>query len=606
MPKAQPLKRNYTFTEDQQNELFDFLKAKFPEAIEDNEINFETLQEILSDKATDLEQAEHFGLNWVGKRDARRLAMKPPQGTLKPCPGEGINEDTTENIFIEGENLEVLKILRQSYRGKIKMIYIDPPYNTGNDFVYKDNFIDPLEDYLKKTGQKSEGGLLSSNPKSSGRFHTSWLNFMYPRLRIAKDFLTEDGVIFISIDDNEEHNLMQLLNEIFGEENFLGKILWKKKTNGNNMGYIPPVHDYFLAYAKKASDDVLLGFPLSQEYIERNYSNPDNDPRGQWTTSDLSANHVGPHFPIDNPQTGEVHYPPTGRYWVFNPEEVKKRIKEGRIIFGKSGEGKPIQKKFLSERKSMRKKAESWWDKHGMNSDGTAELAKYVGAKVFSHPKPSITLKHLCQIATRENDIIMDFFAGTGTTAHAVLSMNKESESNRKFICIQLPEKTADKSVAKKQGFDTISQVSEHRIKNVISEMSDESFLPGFKKCYLSKSNFRQWQPVEQILHDLTSQLNVFEQNPLEDGWRPKDIITEVTLNEGFPLHSKIEETNGTYRITSDFLPYTLFINLEEKIKASTIAELGIGAGDTFVCLDKAIDDEIKLQLDDSCNLKTI
>ncbi len=289
---------------------------------------------------------ERYSFNWNGKAKARRIAQTPSTGTLRPAPEESKDWDTTENLYIEGDNLEVLKLLQKSYHKQVKMIYIDPPYNTGKDFVYKDNFKDNIKNYMEQTGQvDSEGNKLSTNSDASGRYHSNWLNMMYPRLKLARNLLQDDGVIFISIDDNEVSNLRKLCDEIFGEDNFVGIICWKKKTNGNNMGEIPPVHDYILVYTKIVKDNLLLGENIPQEYLDKNYKNPDNDPNGPWTTSDLSANHVGPYFPVVNPKTGEEYFPAKGRYWVFNEDEIKARIQSGRIIFGKSGNTAPVQKK---------------------------------------------------------------------------------------------------------------------------------------------------------------------------------------------------------------------------------------------------------------------
>ena len=338
-------------------------------------IDFDQLRQELSSNIVEGPQ-ERYRLDWPGKREALLAANAPIAKTLRPARQESVDFDTTQNLFIEGDNLDALKLLQETYLGKVKMIYIDPPYNTGNDFIYNDDFAEDTDAYFERSNQKDEdGGRLVTNSESNGRFHSDWLTMMYGRLKLARNLLKDDGVIFISIDDSEFSDLRRACNEIFSKDNFLGTILWKKKTNGNNMGYIPPVHDYIVCYAKSAQPKSLLGFPLTQDFISKTYSNPDNDNRGPWTTSDLSANHKGPSFPITNPESGEVFMPPTGRYWVFNEDEVKRRIKDGRIIFGKSGQGRPIQKKFLSERELKRRKPDSWWDSHGMNEDGTTELS---------------------------------------------------------------------------------------------------------------------------------------------------------------------------------------------------------------------------------------
>ena len=315
----------------------DKLRSVFPECFSEGKLDIDKLLSLCGEYIDN--DFEKYKFEWKGKADCLRLAQKRSTGTLRPCPEESVDWDTTQNLYIEGDNLEVLKLLQTAYYRKVKMIYIDPPYNTGNDFVYADDFADPMARYKEVTQQTTK-----SNPETMGRYHTNWLNMMYPRLRLAANLLRDDGVIFISIDDNEVTNLRKVCDEVFGEENFIGTILWKKKTNGNNMGFIPPVHDYLLVYARSILDIKDIGYDVTEEYINKIYSNPDNDPRGAWTTMDLSANHKGPYFPIINPATGESFNPPEGRYWVFNEEEVQRRIADGRIIFGKTGMTRPVRK----------------------------------------------------------------------------------------------------------------------------------------------------------------------------------------------------------------------------------------------------------------------
>lgn len=479
----------------------DKLKELFPEVFtEGDKIDFDRLRATLGDNVDD--GPERFGLTWPGKRDCFRLIQEPSTGTLLPVEKESVNWDTTQNLFIEADNLEALKLLQKSYYGKVKMIYIDPPYNTGKDFIYPDRYAENLQTYLAYTGQASdEGYRFTTNPDTDGRFHSRWLNMMYPRLFLAKNLLRDDGVIFVSIDDAEVNNLKALMNEIFGEENTLGTIIWKKKTNGNNMGHIPPVHDYIVAYAKNALESPLLGFKLSDEYIQDTYKNPDNDSRGPWTTMDMSANHKGPYFPIENPGTGQIFYPPKGRYWVFNETEVARRINEGRIIFGKTGTASPVQKVFLFEKELKRRKAESWWDKHGMNEDGTKELSEiFDNPKVFEHSKPSILIKNLIEISSEGNDVIVDFFAGSCPTAQALFTINKEDRGNRKFILIQLPEPAESDSEAVKEGFTTIAEIGKERIRRVINKINDER--QGLKREIAGKESWIRDLEKEEIFID--------------------------------------------------------------------------------------------------------
>ena len=436
-------------------------------------INFELLKQMLSEDVVGGDEAYEF--TWVGKKAAIAEANKPIRKTLRPCPEESVDWDNTENLYIEGDNLQVLKLLQESYLGKVKMIYIDPPYNRGEDVLYRDDFKRSAEDYEEDSGVYDEdGNRMFKNTDSNGRFHSDWCSMIYSRLMRARDLLSDDGVIFISIGEEEIENLHKIADEVMGRRNLLGTILWKKKTNGNNMGFLPPVHDYIICYAKNINGINDMGYPVSKEFIEKNFSNPDDDPRGPWTTSDLSANHKGPFFPITNPTTGESFFPPEGRYWVFNAQEVQKRIADGRIIFGKSGTARPVQKVFAADRKFKRTRAESWWDKNGMNEDATAELKKLFGvAKLFTHPKPTKLLKHLIAISTEKNDIVLDFFSGSSTTADAVMQINAEDNGRRKFIMVQLPEACDEKSEAYKAGYKNICEIGKERIRRAGTKIKE-------------------------------------------------------------------------------------------------------------------------------------
>ena len=518
------------------------------EVVLERGIDFELLKQELSHWVIDGSQ-ERYRLDWVGKREAIVTANSPIAKTLRPCRDESVDFETTGNLFIEGDNLEALKLLQESYLGKVKMIYIDPPYNTGNDFIYNDDFAADTAEFFERSGQvDGDGNRLVANTESNGRFHSDWLSMMYSRLKLARNLLSDDGVLFISCDDSEVDNLKKALKEIYGQKNELGTIVWKKKTNGNNMGFIAPVHDYILAFGKMASEESLLGFPISNEFIKKNYSNPDNDPRGQWTTSDLSANHVGPYFEITNPINGEKFLPPDGRYWVFNESEVKKRIQEGRVIFGKSGNGRPVQKKFLSERDSMRKKVESWWDKYGMNEDATKELSELIGTKIFTHPKPSITLKYLCEISTKDDDLILDFFAGSSTTAHAVMQLNAEDGGNRKFIMVQIPEATDSKSEAHKAGYPTIAEISKERIRRagakIKADNADKDGIneldTGFRVLKIDTSNMNDiYYRPQDYNQDLLATL----ENNIKPDRSDEDLLFQFMLDTGVPLSLPIERT---------------------------------------------------------------
>ena len=560
----------------------DKLRSVFPECVSEGKLDIDKLLSLCGEYIDN--DFEKYKFEWKGKADCLRLAQKRSTGTLRPCPEESVNWDTTQNLYIEGDNLEVLKLLQTAYYRKVKMIYIDPPYNTGNDFVYADDFADPMARYKEVTQQTTK-----SNPETMGRYHTNWLNMMYPRLRLAANLLRDDGVIFISIDDNEVTNLRKVCDEVFGEENFIGTILWKKKTNGNNMGFIPPVHDYLLVYARSILDIKDIGYDVTEEYINKIYSNPDNDPRGAWTTMDLSANHKGPYFPIINPATGESFNPPEGRYWVFNEEEVQRRIADGRIIFGKTGMTRPVQKVFAAERIKGKIRAESWWDKHGMNEDATAEIRELFGqGKLFTHPKPSKLIYNPIKISTESDDLILDFFSGSATTAHAVMQLNAEDGGNRRFILVQLPELCDEKSEAYKAGYKNICEIGKERIrragKKILEEHTqvtmEEDKQPldvGFRVFKLDTSNLKTWDttPIEDEQLDLLYQ----RMNTMIHRVKPErtdlDMIYEIMLKLGVPLTYSVTSfsiNNKTvYGVGNDCL---LLICLAENVQPEDVEQM--------------------------------
>lgn len=502
-------------------------------------INFELLKQMLSPDV--VEGDERYEFTWVGKKAAIVEANKPIRKTLRPCKEESKNWDSTENLYIAGDNLEVLKLLQESYLGKVKMIYIDPPYNTGNDFIYADNFMRSQEEENEQMGMYDEDdNRLFKNTDTNGRFHSDWCSMIYSRLMLARNLLTNDGVIFISIDDNEQENLKKCCDEVLGCQNFVGVILWKKKTNGNNMGFLPPVHDYIFCYAKNIDAIKDMGYPVTDDFIAKTFSNPDGDMRGPWTTTDLSANHKGPYFAIRNPKNGDIHYPPKGRYWVFNEQEVQKRIEDGRIIFGKSGTGKPVQKVFLSSRKFAKVRADSWWANNGMNEDATRELRELFGeSKLFTHPKPSKLIYHLCKISTEDTDIVLDFFSGSATTAHAVMQLNTEDGGHRKFIMVQLPEKCVEASEASKAGYKTICEIGKERIRRAGEKIKSESPLTtqdldvGFRVLKLDDTNMKD---VYYAPDDYSQGLLAGLESNIKEDRTDLDLLFGCLLDWGLPL----------------------------------------------------------------------
>lgn len=511
----------------------DRLRAALPEYFDsDGSFMIDRLQQALQDGDVDLTR-EGYELKFLGKSFAKYLTSTKTKTVVVPDLEHNSKPENadSENLYIVGDNLDALKHLLGSYAGKVNCIYIDPPYNTGSDgFVYTDDFGFSASQLVEKIGLTEDEAerLIDLRGKSS---HSAWLTFMYPRLQLAKELLADDGVIFISIDDNEQGNLKLLCDEIFGEANDLGIVLWKKKTNGNNMGQISPVHDYVMAYAKN-EDQVTLGFPQSPEELLKQYKNPDNDPRGPWDTMDLSANHEGPYFGITNPATGEVHYPSEGRYWVFNKEEVQKRIEDGRIIFGKTGTAKPVQKVFMKDRNESSRQVDSWWEDVALNSDATEEQKALFGeSKLFPSPKPVKLIKTL--LKTGQYDLILDFFSGSATTAHATMELNAEDKGSRRYICVQLPEMIESSKKAYSSGYRTIDQLARHRIVQAaegIRANRQTDVADGFRL-------FRLEEPSGQILEDLLT----FDPEQ-SDKLLAADYVSKFDLN-GTPGHDTVLAT---------------------------------------------------------------
>ena len=644
---------NYPYTQ----ERLKALEQAVPEAFADGKINWDTLREVLGENLEDEGREEFFGLNWPGKREARRRASTPSRVTLVPAPGEGVNEDTTENLFIEGDNLEVLKLLLKSYAGKVKMIYIDPPYNTGNDFIYNDNFTDPLEAYLEYTGAKGESGeLLTTNTRADGRFHSKWLNMMYPRLILARQLLREDGVIFISIDDNEVHNLRQMMNEIFGEENFLTQIPWESRKSLQNDTDFSVNHEYIITYAKtrrisnrrlRESNQIdwenMDSFVIQPLPLDASrYSNPDNDPRGLWKADPFDAPNVRPNltYKIINPKTGEEFLPPTGRHWRMSEQRFFELMKDNRIVFGVTGNSRPQLKVFYEEKKEFGEIRNSWFsgEMYGTTNNGTRTIQSlFDGKAIFDHPKPIELILELIKMAgCMTNDIVLDFFAGSSTTAHSVIETSKEIGS-LKYMMIQIPEiinpdndenQIALEFCKENKITPLISELSKERIRRVIAlfntknvqveTLSQNQIIEqdspnlGFKVYKSSISNLKQWEPPQKenplVLYQLLEDVN----DPLIQGWKKEDLLSEVLLLEGFPLTSKLVYLevflkNQIYRVSApDFCAHNLFVCLDEKLDPLTVDLLKMEKEDILVCLDSALSDELKARVQDKFTVHVI
>ena len=537
-------------------------------------IDFDKLRAELSNELLD-EGEERYQFTWPDKRAASRLANTPTTQTLRPCREESVDFDNTQNLYIEGDNLDVLKVLRETYLGKVKMIYIDPPYNTGNDFVYNDDFVQGKGDFEAQSGLFDDDGNqtidpMQRNTESNGRFHTDWLNMIYPRLKVARDLLSDDGVIFISIDENECENLRKMCDEIFGERNLVAQIPWQSRASIQNDTDFSINHEYICVYAKvrrmqnrrlketnvfewyKRGSFVCKPLPLDPS----KFDNPDNDPRGPWKADPFDAPHVRPNltYPITNPITGVQHLPPRGRCWRTDNYQFSSALKDGRIIFGKSGEGRPQLKVFYEEKKDFGSVDNSWFsaERIGTATSGTKELMSlFDGASYFETPKPvSLLLKLIYLSNCSENDVILDFFSGSATTAHAVMKLNAEDGGHRKFIMVQLPEITDERSEARKAGYKNICEIGKERIRRAGKKVKEEAGVMaqdldiGFRVLKLDSSN------MEDVYYtpDNFDGVNLFTLvDNVKQNRTSEDLLFQVMLDLGIELSATIrsEELGG-------------------------------------------------------------
>jgi adenine-specific DNA-methyltransferase len=607
-------------------ERIEQLKQIAPEAFADGKIIWENLQEALGDFIDDENtDTEHFGLFWPGKREARKIASTPSLGTLIPCPGEGIDEETTKNIFIEGENLEVLKLLQKSYANQVKLIYIDPPYNTGSDFVYNDNFNDSIDDYLVKTGQVDDAGKsIRSNPKSSGRYHSNWLTLMYSRLRLSRNLLLPEGVIFISIDNNEIHNLRLIMDELFGEENFVGIFIWRKKSGGGQTDeFFVTEHEYLVVYRK--SNEFVWG---DEKFDDNISAFPNSDAKGnfklvklaKWGSGARRADRPTMHFPIlapDNTEVLPIAPDKSPGRWRVGFKTMNILIDKELIHFEKKNdEWLPYEKIYFDEEKKKTNKIRSILYDVASTGDGTNELTNIFKVKdVFDNPKPVKLIYEIIKHNINEGDIVLDFFAGSGTTGHTVFKLICEDDKDIQFVLIQLQELLSEKSVAFSLGYKHISDITKDRLKKVSSNLKKEKEYInkdlGFKTYKLQHSNYKPWKNYTGT--DIKELENLFENNtsPLVDNWKHENLLSEILLIEGFPLHSKIEEIdsynkNKIVKVSSDFCEHKLLVCLDDNIDDNTIKSLELSDKDIFICLDNAISDKDKVTLQDKGLIKTI
>ena len=525
----------------------DKLRAVFPECFAEGKLDIDKLLALCGEYIGN--DFEKYKFEWKGKAECLKLAQKRSTGTLRPCPEESVDWDTTQNLYIEGDNLEVLKLLQTAYYRKVKMIYIDPPYNTGNDFVYADDFADPLARYKEVTQQTTK-----SNPETMGRFHTNWLNMMYPRLRLAANLLRDDGVIFVSIDDNEVTNLRKICDEVFGEENFVAQMIWQKRTSPDARKKLSNGHEYILMYCKTIDmlNEAISLLPLSEKDQE-NYKNPDNDPRGPWVSSDFTAQGYRPNqmYKITTP-SGAEYYPPAGTCWKNVEEVYLQQAAEGRFWYGSDGLGMPRRKTYLNEKDG--RNMWTWWPNSevGHTQEATKELKALFpeNAAVFDYSKPTRLIKRMLSVSTKDDDIVLDFFSGSATTAHAVMQLNAEDGGNRKYILVQLPEVCDEKSEAAKAGCKNICEIGKERIRRAgkkltetdgqmqIGDSEKKPLDVGFRVFKLDSSNLQTWDatPVDELrLEDLLNRMNTMI-NRVKADRSDLDMVCEVMLKLGVPL----------------------------------------------------------------------
>lgn len=568
---------------------------------------------------------ERYGLDWPGKTEALKIIQKPSIATLKPDRVESVNFDSTENLFIEGDNLEVLKLLQKSYYGKIKMIYIDPPYNTGKEFIYPDNYTETLETYLAYAGLTDDHGRkFSTNTQNEGRYHTKWLNMMYPRLYLARNLLTEDGVIFISIDDSEVTGLRGLCDDVFGEENFIASVVWQRAYAPVNLNkHFSVNHDYILIYARHKENFELTKLPRTKKQ-NADYQNRDGDPRGPWKAGNPS---VGPAiqeniYEISLP-SGRVVLPPAGRSWLYSKKRFQELVEDNRIYFGRDGNGVWAPKLFLSEVSQGVTPLTLWpYTEVGHSQDATKELKELFDQNsYFDYPKPVMLLKRIIHLGTDPTDgggdIVLDFFAGSATTAHAVLDLNKEDGGNRKFIMVQLPEPCGEGSDAHKAGYGTIADIGKERIRRAISKINAEqeetrtkaaNAIPGlgeevpeldlgFKVLKLDQSNFKIWDGSDPNIseEDLQKQLELHIDH-IDPNSSEEDILYELLLKAGFMPTVAIEQREMAGKRVYSVDAGTLLICLEDEVTKKLITELAKAAPRQVICLDQGFNrnDQLK------------
>ncbi len=583
------------------------LLSEFPECFSEGRLDAERLcQAIGEDTPT---TKERYGLSWAGKADAIRAIQAPSAGTLLPRVKDSVDFDTTGHLFVEGDNLEVLKLLQKSYHGRVKLIYIDPPYNTGNEFIYPDNYREGLEDYLKYSGQVSDtGARLTSNPETSGRYHSKWLNMMYPRLFLARNLLREDGLLCVSISDHEVFNLRAILNEVFGEENFVAQLIWKSRQfpDSRAVSRVSTDHEYIVVYSR-STDTAFRGV----ERDESKFRNPDSDKRGPWMSRSIlglatAEQRPNLHYGITDPDTGTEYFPPATTGWRYGKERMQKLINEGSILFPSSPDGRPREKKFRADLQSEYVAFPTIID-DVFTAHGTAEVRELFGFQAFDFPKPTELVRRLVEQTTNSEDLVLDFFAGSATTAHAVWLQNRRDRGSRKAICVQLPETLDSESEAAQKGYTTIADLGRDRLRKAMDVGQNDTeqlellgardLDEGFRAYSLASSNFKLWKADEESggPDSLADQLRLFADHVVPDR-SEQDILYELILKAGLPLTAPIEQQavmgNTIYSIDEGLL----MICLTDEITQECLRGMIELSPQRIVCLDSAFkgNDQLK------------
>lgn len=596
-----------------QTELAAQLADLVPEAVADGKIDVVKLQELLSADAAD--GNERFGLFWPGKKRALRAAQEPTTATLRPDPASSKDWDTTKNIFIEGDNLEVLKVLQKHYHNKVKLIFIDPPYNTGKDFVYPDNYREGLDTYLEWTRQvNEEGKKVSTNADTEGRYHSNWLNMMYPRLKLARNLMTDDGAIFVSIDDHEDANLRHLMDQVFGASNYVGEFVWQHSVQPK--GYTATVslhHNVILCYRRGEAFELHALERTDEHNI--NYRNPDNDPRGPWRAGDVRNALYRPNlrYRLATPGGGFIEPPANG--WRWSPETMQAKIDSGEVVF--SSDESKITRKIYLDTVEGRAVESIWFGREvGVTRDAARELKKLFGGLLpFDTPKPVMLIDRMMQVAgVGSGDIVLDFFAGSGTTGHAVMSANAADGGSRRFVLVQLPEPVAENSDAEKAGFATLSEITRKRLELAGKELADAATAQlgsetpdvGYRSYSLADTNFSKWRVTSDVeTNALEQHLLDLRESSSNDEATPDDLLTEILLKQGYSLTEKIGsveidglDLRAVYDADGDF---GVLAYLNEHVKP-TLEQLRavVESGPTrMIILEDAFhgDDELKTNL---------